>query len=101
MDKISSNIQVQNLSLKYRQELPLVLRNLNFTINEGERVGIVGRTGAGKSSIIQTLFRLYEPEDGSIYRIGGDDCLEMGLHTLRKKLSVIPQTPFLFRGTIS
>ena len=60
----------------------------------------MGRTGAGKSSIIQSLFRLCEPEIGSVYEIGGYDALQMGLHSLRQNISVIPQTPFLFKGTI-
>ena len=60
----------------------------------------MGRTGAGKSSIIQAIFRLTEPEPNSEYFIGENDALKMGLHSLRKHISVIPQTPFLFRGTI-
>ena len=60
----------------------------------------MGRTGAGKSSIIQALFRICEPEIGSVYEIGGFDALQMGLHSLRQSISVIPQTPFLFKGTI-
>jgi len=63
-------------------------------------VGIVGRTGAGKSSIIQALFRICEPETDSQYEIGGCDALKLGLHSLRQNISVIPQTPFLFKGTI-
>ena len=63
-------------------------------------MGIVGRTGAGKSSIIQTLFRIAEPLDGSIYEINGVDALKLGLHTLRHQIAVIPQTPFLFKGSI-
>lgn len=66
----------------------------------GEKVGIVGRTGAGKSSFIQALFRIIEPESGSVYEIDGNNVLEMGLHSLRQHLSVIPQTPFIFKGTI-
>ena len=86
--------------MRYRPELPLVLKDLSFSINEGERVGIVGRTGAGKSSIIQALFRIAEPEEGSIYRIDNVSALELGLHSLRQRISVIPQTPFLFKGSI-
>lgn len=66
----------------------------------GEKIGIVGRTGAGKSSIIQAIFRIIEPEIGSIYEIGGFNALKMGLHSLRQHISVIPQTPFLFKGTV-
>ena len=60
----------------------------------------MGRTGAGKSSIIQALFRIAEPIEGSIYEINGINALKLGLHTLRHQISVIPQTPFLFKGTI-
>ena len=63
-------------------------------------MGIVGRTGAGKSSIIQALFRTVEPQEWS-YRVGGYDGVKMGLHSLRMNMSVIPQTPFLFRGSIA
>ena len=62
--------------------------------------GIVGRTGAGKTSIIQAIFRIIEPGLGSQYRIDKYDALEMGLHSLRQHVSVIPQTPFLFKGSV-
>lgn len=86
--------------MRYRPELPLVLKNINFQIRGSEKVGIVGRTGAGKSSMIQALFRICQPQIGSVYQIGGCDALKMGLHSLRQNISVIPQTPFLFKGTI-
>lgn len=87
--------------MRYRSDLPLVLRKINIQIKEKEKVAIVGRTGAGKSSIIQALFRLYEPEQGSVFKIGDKyDALQMGLHSLRQNIAVIPQTPFLFSGTI-
>ena len=76
------------------------MNEISLTIQEGEKVGIVGRTGAGKSSIIQALFRIVEPEEGSVYEIDGCDALKLGLHTLRHRLSVIPQLPFLFKGDI-
>lgn len=95
-----ATIKFNNFSMRYRSELPLVLKNISFDIADGEKVGIVGRTGAGKSSIIQAIFRICEPEPGSVYQIGGCDALQMGLHSLRQNISVIPQTPFLFKGTI-
>lgn len=95
-----ATIKIKNFSLKYRAELPLVLKNINFEIRDREKIGIVGRTGAGKSSMIQALFRICEPEAGSVYEIGGCDALQLGLHSLRQHISVIPQTPFLFKGTI-
>ena len=76
------------------------MKNLNIAIKPGEKVGIVGRTGAGKSSIIQILFRIIEPTHMSYYKIDGHNALEMGLHSLRQHISVIPQVPFLFKGTV-
>jgi ABC-type multidrug transport system fused ATPase/permease subunit len=93
-------LEIGNLSAKYQEDLPLVLRNVSLRVGEKERIGIVGRTGAGKSSIIQALFRIFEPENGAKYAIGQCNALEMGLHSLRQHLSVIPQTPFIFKGTV-
>lgn len=73
---------------------------MSFDAKPGSRLGIVGRTGAGKSSIFQALLRMYEPQPDSVYEIGGYNALEMGLHSLRKNISVIPQTPFLTRKSI-
>lgn len=78
----------QNVTFKYERNLPPVLKNLSFRIESGEKVGIVGRTGAGKSSIVQTLFRMAEPE-GDIF-IDDVNIKEISLHDLRKKLSIIP-----------
>ena len=96
----SPSITIRDFSMRYRKELPLVLKNISFKITPYEKVGIVGRTGAGKSSIIQALFRICEPELGSVYEIGGSNALQLGLHSLRHHISVIPQTPFLFKGDI-
>lgn len=80
--------------------MPLILQDINISAKPGEKIGIVGRTWAGKSSIIEALFGVFEPEQGSVYRLGSHDALELGLHSLRHHLSVIPQLPFLFRGSI-
>ena len=96
----SPSIKLANFRMKYREELPLVLKGIDLGIEAGEKVGIIGRTGAGKSSIIQSLLRICEPEEGSLYQIDRFDALQLGLHTLRKNISVIPQVPFLFRDTI-
>lgn len=88
-----------NASLAYRPELPLVLKNLNLDINPAEKIGVCGRTGAGKSSIMAALFRLSELTSGKI-EIDGIDISTLGLHSLRSKLSIIPQDPVLFRGSI-
>lgn len=91
------DIVLDDVSLRYSSIDPPVLKNLKFEIKGGEKIGIVGRTGAGKSSIIATLFRLTQPT-GSIC-IDGIDTGTISLSRLRKSLSIIPQEPILFSGT--
>ncbi|XP_011301163.1 probable multidrug resistance-associated protein lethal(2)03659 [Fopius arisanus] len=91
-------IHFRNVYLSYAPGEPPVLKNLNFEIKKKEKVGIVGRTGAGKSSLISALFRLADIEGGII--IDGVETSEIGLHDLRSKISIIPQEPFLFSGTL-
>ncbi|WWC92927.1 uncharacterized protein L201_007890 [Kwoniella dendrophila CBS 6074] len=103
-------IEFSNVSMKYRPELPLALKKLNFSIEKGEKIGIIGRTGSGKSSLIQALFRLVEITDrrytvedngsGGKIMIDEIDISTLGLSTLRERISIIPQDPFLFSGTI-
>lgn len=92
-------IVFDNVEMRYRENLPLVLQGLTMHVAGGERIGVVGRTGAGKSSIMSTLFRLVEISGGSI-TIDGLDISKIGLHDLRSRLAIIPQDPTLFRGTI-
>ncbi|KAK7911015.1 hypothetical protein PG985_013496 [Apiospora marii] len=92
-------IVFDNVEMRYRADLPLVLKGMNMHVMGGERVGIVGRTGAGKSSIMSTLFRLVELSGGHI-TIDGLDISTLGLHDLRSRLAIIPQDPTLFRGTV-
>uniref|UniRef100_A0A182K606 Uncharacterized protein n=1 Tax=Anopheles christyi TaxID=43041 RepID=A0A182K606_9DIPT len=94
----NGGIRFEHFSLRYSAQSNLVLRNLNMSINAGEKIGIVGRTGAGKSSIIQALFRLAVNE--GIIRIDSVDIGTLGLHDLRKRISIIPQDPILFSGTV-
>ncbi|KAK1170047.1 multidrug resistance-associated protein 4-like [Acipenser oxyrinchus oxyrinchus] len=91
-------IVFEGVNFAYSRDGPHVLKNMHAVFRSKEKVGVVGRTGAGKSSLISALFRLAEP-DGSI-RIDGVLTSELGLHDLRKKMSIIPQDPVLFTGTM-
>ncbi|OQE30271.1 hypothetical protein PENFLA_c003G03173 [Penicillium flavigenum] len=93
------HIEFNSVEMRYRAGLPLVLQGLTMDVRGGERIGIVGRTGAGKSSIMSALFRLTELSGGSI-KIDGIDISTVGLHDLRSRLAIIPQDPALFKGTI-
>lgn len=92
-------IKFENVEMRYRAGLPLVLKGLSMHVQGGERIGVVGRTGAGKSSIMGTLFRLVEISGGSI-TIDGLNISTIGLGDLRKRLAIIPQDPTLFQGTV-
>ncbi|KAK4235854.1 P-loop containing nucleoside triphosphate hydrolase protein [Achaetomium macrosporum] len=92
-------IVYEAVQIRYSPELPLVIDNFSLHIHAGERIGIVGRTGAGKSTILSTLFRLTELTGGRIL-IDGVDISRIGLHELRSQLAIIPQDPTLFKGTI-
>ncbi|RMD44291.1 hypothetical protein DV735_g885, partial [Chaetothyriales sp. CBS 134920] len=92
-------VEVKDLVVSYAPDLPAVLRGLTFTVAENERVGVVGRTGAGKSSLTLAIFRFLEATSGSIY-IDGVDISKIRLHDLRSRLAIIPQDPVLFSGTL-
>ncbi|XP_038690598.1 ABC transporter C family member 3-like [Tripterygium wilfordii] len=92
-------VDLIDLQVRYAPHMPLVLRGLKCTFPGGKKIGIVGRTGSGKSTLIQTLFRIVEPASGQI-RIDGLNICSIGLHDLRSRLSIIPQDPTMFEGTI-
>jgi len=92
-------IHFANVCCRYRDDLPFVLNNFELQINAQEKIGICGRTGAGKSSLITCLFRLIELSEGTIF-IDGEDIAKLDLSLLRSRLSIIPQLPLLFPGTI-
>jgi ABC-type multidrug transport system fused ATPase/permease subunit len=92
-------IKFENYSVKYRPNTEIVLKKLNLEINSNEKVGVVGRTGSGKSTICLCLFRILEPYEGTIY-IDNEDITKIGLDILRKNLTIIPQDPCLMEGSL-
>ncbi|CAM9196721.1 unnamed protein product, partial [Ectocarpus fasciculatus] len=91
---------MEDVVLRYRPGLPKVLNGISMTIPGGAKVGVCGRTGAGKSSLMLALFRIVEPEGGSKIMIDGVDTLSVSLNTLRSRLTIIPQDPVMFSGTL-
>ncbi|XP_022745998.1 putative ABC transporter C family member 15 isoform X1 [Durio zibethinus] len=89
----------RNLQVRYAEHLPSVLKNISCTFPGRKKIGVVGRTGSGKSTLIQAIFRIVEPREGSII-IDNVDICKIGLHDLRSRLSIIPQDPTMFEGTV-
>ncbi|XP_043694912.1 ABC transporter C family member 3-like [Telopea speciosissima] len=92
-------VDIVDLQVRYAPHLPLVLRGLTCTFLGGKKIGIIGRTGSGKSTLVQALFRMLEPTTGHIC-IDGINISKIGLHDLRSRLSIIPQEPTMFEGTL-
>lgn len=92
-------IEIADVQMRYREGLPLVLRGVSATISGGEKVGVVGRTGSGKSSLMIALLRMVELNDGQV-RIDGLDMSQLGLNDIRRRITIIPQDPVIFSGTI-
>ncbi|KAJ0661960.1 putative ABC-type xenobiotic transporter [Helianthus annuus] len=95
----TGKVDIQDLQIRYRPDAPLVLRGVSCTFQGGHKIGIVGRTGSGKTTLIGALFRLVEPAGGKI-TVDGIDISSIGLHDLRSRFGVIPQDPTLFNGTV-
>ncbi|XP_029962097.1 LOW QUALITY PROTEIN: canalicular multispecific organic anion transporter 1-like [Salarias fasciatus] len=95
----AGRLQFENYKVHYRPGLDLVLHGITCDIGSTEKIGIVGRTGAGKSSLMNCLFRIIEAAEGRIL-INGKDIAKLGLHDLRSNLTIIPQDPVLFCGTL-
>ncbi|XP_038682490.1 ABC transporter C family member 14-like [Tripterygium wilfordii] len=93
------NVDLEDLQVRYRPNTPLVLKGITLSIHGGEKIGVVGRTGSGKSTLVQVFFRLVEPSGGSI-TVDGIDICTLGLQDLRSRFGIIPQEPVLFEGTV-
>ena len=91
--------KINSFQVRYRQNTPLILKGITVSIKSGEKIGVVGRTGSGKSTLVQALFRIVEPTEGRII-IDNVDICTLGLHDLRSRFGVIPQEPVLFEGTV-
>ncbi|XP_065868728.1 ABC transporter C family member 10 [Euphorbia lathyris] len=92
-------VDICDLKIRYRPDAPMVLRGISCTFQGGHKIGIVGRTGSGKTTLIGALFRLVEPAGGKIL-VDGIDISKIGLHDLRSRFGIIPQDPTLFNGTV-
>jgi len=92
-------LTLENVDMRYREGLPLALKGVSFNVLPGEKVGIVGRTGSGKSSLILSCFRMVSP-CGGVISLDARDTARVPLHDLRSRLGVIPQDSWLFSGTI-
>ena len=92
-------IHFKNVKMRYRQNLPLILKGLDFKILPRSKVGVVGRTGAGKSTLAVSMLRICEVESGSIV-IDSVDIYNLGLQALRSAIAIIPQDPILLSGTV-
>ncbi|CAJ2629921.1 unnamed protein product [Trifolium pratense] len=96
---VVGRVEIKELQIRYRPDAPLVLRGITCTFEGGHKIGIVGRTGSGKTTLIGALFRLVEPTGGKII-VDGIDIGSIGLHDLRSRFGIIPQDPTLFNGTV-
>lgn len=99
LDSIDGKIQFQNVSFKYPKTRDYVLKNINFTIDEGNTLAIVGRTGSGKTTIVNLLLRIYEVDEGNIL-LDNRDIKDLNIKSLRENISYVPQDNFLFTTTI-
>ena len=99
LDEIKGNIEFKNVSFKYAPELPYALKDISFKIEPGKTLAILGRTGSGKSSIVNVLLRLYDINEGEIL-VDGNEVKDVTLNSLRENISYVPQDDFLFSKTV-
>lgn len=100
IDNISGDLIVKNLNYKYPDTDKYVLENINFTVKKGQTIGIIGRTGSGKTTLVNLFLRVFDPEEGTIF-INNTDILKIPLKVLRRNIGYVPQDNFLFSDTIA
>jgi len=96
----NGNINVSNLSIKYKPNLPLIIKNASFDIRAGEKIGLVGRSGCGKSTILLSFMRILEPELRSSIKIDNEELTSMNISNIRKNVIMVPQEPWIISGTL-
>jgi ATP-binding cassette subfamily B protein len=99
LSKVEGRIEVDSVTFRYAEDLPDVLVDVSLAVEPGERVALVGQTGAGKSTLVKLLSRFYDPTQGSV-RLDGNDVRELEAAWMRRQLGLVPQEVFLFAGTI-
>lgn len=100
VEALAGNISFEHVNFAYAEGLPLAIEDLNLQINQGETLAILGRTGAGKTTLVNLLMRLYDPDSGVI-RFDGHDLRKIPLHTLRDDIAYVPQDSFLFSDSLA
>ena len=100
INSITGDVQVVNMSYKYPKTEKYVLENVSFSIKKGQTLGIIGRTGSGKTTLVNLILRIFEPDENTIY-INNTDILDIPLEVLRKNIGYVPQDNFLFSDTVA
>ena len=95
----NGNLKIDGLSIRYREDLPYVIKNLSLDIKQGTKVGIVGRTGAGKTTLITAIYRNFDNYKGTV-TISGKEISSVDLKVLRNTMTIIPQDPYLFENSL-
>ena len=95
----SSDLTLKNYAMSYRKDSPLIFKDLNLTFKTGLKTALIGRTGSGKSSLIQALFRMVHVQNGNIF-MNGESVFDIPIREYRKRFAMIPQSPYLFEGTL-
>lgn len=99
-DTVDGKIEFKNLSFRYTENTPYVLKNINLTVEQGQTLAIIGRTGSGKTTLVNLLLRMYNPERGQLF-VDGVDVNQIPIATIRQNVGYVPQDNFLFSTTIT